>query len=124
MEEKNREAFASFLATVAEVRRVLNKKEWPLVMKKAAVCQTMIIGGKEINTDVHMYNAFSKIVMLWLEDMLPEAALLEACEHTFELAGARELLDQIDGYCEKMDAIMDLMTNGIHINNIDGAEEE
>lgn len=122
MEEKNREAFASFLATVAGVRRVLNK-EWPLAMKKTAICQTMIIGGERMNADVHMYNAFSKIVMLWMEDVLPEAALLEACEHTFEIAGARELLDEIDGHCEKMDAIMDLMTNGIHIN-IDGAEEE
>lgn len=116
LEDKDKEVFASFLATVAGVRRVLNKKEWPLAMKKAAVCQTMIIGGKEMNADVHMYNAFSKIVMLWLEDMLPEAALLEACEHTFELAGANELLDQIDGLCEKMDAIRDLLTNGIHIN--------
>jgi hypothetical protein len=122
MEEKNREAFVSFLATVAGVRRVLNKK-WPLAMKKTAICQTMIIGGERMNADVHMYNAFSKIVMLWMEDVLPEAALLEACEHTFEIAGARELLDEIDGHCEKMDAIMDLMTNGIHIN-IDGAEEE
>lgn len=116
LDNKDKEAFASFLATVAGVRRVLNKKEWPLAMKKTAICQTMIIGGKEMEADVHMYNAFSKIVMLWLEDMLPEAALLEACEHTFELAGASELLAQIDGHCEKMDAIRDLLTNGIHIN--------
>lgn len=118
-EDKHKEAISSFLATVAGVRRALKKTEWALAMKKAAICQTMLVGN-EMKADIHLYNSFSRVVMLWLEDLLPEAALLEACEHTFEIVGAKELLDEIDGHCEKMDAIRDLLTNGIHINIDEG----
>lgn len=118
-DNKHKEAISSFLATVAGVRRALKKTEWVLAMKKAAICQTMLVGN-EMKADIHLYNSFSRVVMLWLEDLLPEAALLEACEHTFEIVGAKELLDEIDGHCEKMDAIRDLLTNGIHINIDEG----